>query len=56
MIFSNSSTRNYIENLLDKQDTETIIKVMSLYNDSDYKLYFFDIDESNFIIKVCKSL
>ncbi len=43
MIFSNYSIRDYIKNLLNKQDTETIIKVMSLYNDSDYKSYIFHI-------------
>lgn len=54
MIFFNSSTRSYIKDLLNKQDTETIIKVMSLYNDSDYKLYIFDIIKSDIESEIYK--
>lgn len=54
MIFFNSSTRNYIKNLLEKNDTETIIKVMSLYNDSDYKLYIFNIIKQDIESKIYK--
>ena len=56
MIFFNSSTRSYIKDLLNKQDTETIIKVMSLYNDSDYKLYIFDIIKSDIESEIYKAV